>query len=231
MKKLSILFALSTFTLQAMAAVPNTFVAGTPAKAAEVNQNFTYLDTKINDIEDAACANDTSTSPGTYTYTANNTAAGTVLNLNAGGVSTSFTILSFPIYDQSTGKRYAVKIPYNSNIDILIRNVVTGCFGNMTIAGYPAMINAWENQSIDRNVDSSTVFTKAFVTGYIQIKVGTTLLQVTLNFNTSTVTNGTDGGTPFDLTDDITSGAQSSRLTAAILEVDNYIDRIVITEI
>jgi len=41
---------LSTMQLAAQTSVPNTFVSGTPAKAAEVNENFTALNNKIESI-------------------------------------------------------------------------------------------------------------------------------------------------------------------------------------
>lgn len=227
MKKLSILFALSTLTVQAMAAVPNTFVAGTPAKASEVNTNFAYLDNQINNV----CASFRTAGPNTYTYTATNLAAGTVINLNVGGVSTPFTMLSFPIYDQSTGKRYAVKIPYNSNIYISIHNTEVGCNGNATISGFPAMIGSLEFQSISRGADGSYVYKNGYTGNEVDIKVGSTLVQIETQSSTESIANGTDNGTPFDLTDDISASAQSTRMTAAILEMDAYIDRIIITEI
>ena len=44
------LAALSTIQLAAQAQVPNEFASGTPAKAAEVNENFTALNKKIESI-------------------------------------------------------------------------------------------------------------------------------------------------------------------------------------
>jgi hypothetical protein len=44
------LAALSTIQLAAQAQVPNVFASGTPAKAAEVNENFTALNNKIESI-------------------------------------------------------------------------------------------------------------------------------------------------------------------------------------
>ena len=44
------LAALSTIQLAAQANVPNVFASGTPAKAAEVNENFTALNNKIESI-------------------------------------------------------------------------------------------------------------------------------------------------------------------------------------
>ena len=41
------LAALSTIQLAAQANVPNVFESGTPAKASEVNENFSALNTKI----------------------------------------------------------------------------------------------------------------------------------------------------------------------------------------
>jgi hypothetical protein len=227
MKKLSILFALTTFTLQAMAAVPNTFVAGTPAKASKVNENFDYLDAKIDD----SC-NKSDTLPNTYTYTATDLASGSVLNLSTAGEAIQYKMLTFPIYDHSTGKRYAVKIPYNANVGISIYNTNVGCGGSEVISGFPAYIGGDEVQGIQRADNGSYSLTKSFSSQNVSIKIGSTRISLGLwFFENSGFTNGTDNGTPFDLTDDITSGVQSIRMTAAIAEIDAYIDYIIITEI
>lgn len=228
MKKITILLALSLQAVQAIAALPNTFVAGTPAKAAEVNQNFTYLDTKI----DAVC-NDQNGVRNTYTYTVNNLASGSVLNLTTAGQAIQYKMLTFPIYDHSTGKRYAVKIPYNSNISIGIYNTNVGCGGNETISGFPAVISGEsEMQEIQRADNGSYSFTKTYMFPGVSIKIGSTRISLGLYvFESNVVANSTDNGTPFDLTDDITSGVQSTRMTASIAEIDAYIDYIVITEI
>lgn len=56
MKTLNILIAgtlLSLVNLHAIADVPNNFISGTKAKASEVNENFSYLDSKITSIEES----------------------------------------------------------------------------------------------------------------------------------------------------------------------------------
>lgn len=55
-QKLTNLLLCSTLTMPvaAIADVPNVFTAGTKAKAADVNENFKYLDDKVNTLSASA---------------------------------------------------------------------------------------------------------------------------------------------------------------------------------
>ncbi len=57
-------FNLLTFSQLGIAAVPNTFTAGQPAVASEVNENFSELDSRLQNIE--ASRGDTTFSWTTY---------------------------------------------------------------------------------------------------------------------------------------------------------------------
>lgn len=56
--KSTLLCSLTAFAANALAAVPNTFEAGTPATAAAVNENFESADTRITTLESTTQATD-----------------------------------------------------------------------------------------------------------------------------------------------------------------------------
>ena len=111
---LTIMFATAT----AFAAVPNTFTAGTPARAAEVNDNFTNLDGRINTLETATSPDiclsldgrkisSDLTTPVVYSNQS--------LGVSVVAGSDTYKMYKVPFIDLSTGDEYSIKLPVMNN--------------------------------------------------------------------------------------------------------------------
>ncbi|PWK46379.1 hypothetical protein [Pleionea mediterranea] len=72
--KLLILVGLSTAIIASEVDIPNTFVAGTPARAGEVNENFTAVEAAVNDNHTKITANEAALASNSSAISANSTA-------------------------------------------------------------------------------------------------------------------------------------------------------------
>jgi hypothetical protein len=137
--------------------VPNIFSAGSPAKAAEVNENFNALANAINSITTSTPAQSQAGSGsiscglgGNYlglTYTPTNAPPNTVV--------LGQKLVSVPIIDLVNGARYSIVFPsitYNSqgtnffekHVEVIRSNGSVGsqCDSNLTVNGYKAYLSS-----------------------------------------------------------------------------------------
>lgn len=112
LKRITI-FTFICLSTHALAGVPHTFTAGTPAKAAEVNDNFTslYLST-----QKAACLSDKSAGDifgvSNINYISHSSNLGDIILYNG----QSFTITKVPFIELGTGDIYEITLPLNDDM-------------------------------------------------------------------------------------------------------------------
>ena len=150
MKKLSLLLVVFMLFGASFvnAELPNTFSAGTPAKASEVNANFQNLDGRIKSLEEKFDGGDSDPYPHKLTYTYIASTPGKEITI--GGQT--YRIIRMPIKTPD-GKVYALTLPsainestssYYADSPYFIRSSVTvqhnyfDIFSDFTINGYTA---------------------------------------------------------------------------------------------
>lgn len=148
----TIIACLLASTAFAQTQVPNSFTAGEPARASDVNENFSSLasaidqiGSRVSSIENlnpaSACSSSIEglKSPHSVQYTPNQTAAvGSVLDLDA----QLFMQVRIPFIEYGTGSRYTIDVPVQTHDKIQFKHVVAGdpqCF-DLSIDGYPAKV-------------------------------------------------------------------------------------------
>jgi hypothetical protein len=124
MKKIACVLGSAVLSASAFAEVPFTFQSGTPAKAAEVNDNFTALSNEIEKLSDAinngvSPVADNCPDPETgiptdtdLTYTPKDAALGTLLNDEG-----TIVLAKLPFYEFASGKKYSITLPVNHIIE------------------------------------------------------------------------------------------------------------------
>lgn len=152
MKKMIILVLLFIPGLCA-AAVPNTFSANTPARASEVNANFTNLDNRLATIEgkQSTCTASGLTIPRTKIITN----VGDVVFYN----TEKYVIVAMPLINPETGEGYIIK--YLAKTDQSVNDKVYTYF-----SGYQS--GSW-NPCVDVNVDGYdgvySYYTRSYMSG------------------------------------------------------------------
>lgn len=221
------------------AEVPHTFSAGTPARAAEVNDNFSNLDSRLSTLEDSL-SQANSHYPITYSYKPS--AIGDRITVGA----TNFRIVNVPVKEFSSGKVFHVSYPElakgNSGEDELVYSYTASLHAtaptvsNATISGHPAHLSVevirylTSSFADDRSNDHYNNITSMFIArGIINLQIEETWVRIPLEIvkneiYRAPITDGLDfsASTNTDLMGDhldITQG------------IDDLVDYIVITEI
>ena len=167
---LALVGCLLVHTAFAQTQVPNNFAAGQPARASEVNENFSSLasaidqvDSRVSSIENTnpgnACNDSVEglMSPHSVQYTQNQLASvGSVLDLD----SHLFMQVRIPFIEYGNGSRYTIDVPVQTHDKILFKHVVAGdpqCF-DLSIDGYPAKVEIadWRSISMEFGSDIAT---------------------------------------------------------------------------
>jgi len=106
------IFIVSLFScILLLAEVPHTFVSGEAAKASEVNENFTFLNNKVNSIENNSSVTGTSSNyiPDLHgiTYQKKSSSIGETITIE----NKDYIMTAIPFKEFGTGDKYYLKIP------------------------------------------------------------------------------------------------------------------------
>jgi len=181
--KVILLASLLLLPLSALAQteVPHTFTDGTPALAAEVNENFDALadevnaqDVRIKNVENVASVN----LPHTFTYTKNDQEAG--YEFQVGGVD--YRLVDLPVYEYSTGDRYVVRYPLigeYTNAHVTFGHKFGGSFTSNGIAvdidGYEGVVQLSEGMSY--SIGTETPYEDNTFVKYSSCSLSLTILE------------------------------------------------------
>ncbi|CAA0115056.1 Uncharacterised protein [BD1-7 clade bacterium] len=248
--------ALSTLLIAhaSMADVPHTFTPNTPAKASEVNANFSALDAtsaenaddiealteSVNALKNTGCSTGQLIDHGyDYTWQPKDAAPG----FKPLASDDSVAIYKLPFKELATGKIYHITFPsgygsgYNSNARIELYRTAAPCFGQFKVSGFDASVLDIEEWRISAQRSGvalvGTENTHTSVVRGVAIKINKTLLIIS-NIGVSRpeqifINNNYDSDTDFDLTDniDLTDVTPSTNYEQ---QLDNLIDYIKIVE-
>ena len=168
---------ISLLSLPVHSDVPNTFTSGSPARAAEVNENFKSMDDRISELEASSVdiesiegristLEETSINcgdtPHNISYTAKAATVGSLVTI--GGQD--FRIIRIPFVAFETGNHYAVTLPSEVNknestIEFLstrhTANRNGGCRLHFSIGDYPAyMFQPSEYRNFNTYINSTS---------------------------------------------------------------------------
>jgi len=235
-----IVFGLIGISSTLFATVQNTFVAGTPAKASEVNDNFTNLDDRIKSLEkNAIISNCTTSSKLTYTHKSSN--VGDLISIE--GVD--YRIVKIPLKAPRSEKVYHIKIPvkvYDTTNNSVFAYIGLGknrsnylTDGNIYISGYQTgclFINASRTSQAFINFNNefemkytNTVNLPILIDDNI-INIYYTMEKASDSIKTVILNDEYDLTTQVD-----TSSWQNITDEMALKGLDNLIDYIEITEV
>ncbi|CAA0079248.1 Uncharacterised protein [BD1-7 clade bacterium] len=237
-----------------MADVPHTFTPNTPAKASEVNANFSALDAtstenadniealteSVNALKNTGCSTGKLIDHGyDYTWQPKDAAPGFKPLAN----DDSVVIYKLPFKELETGKIYHITFPssydpgYNADARITLYRTSTSCFGEFTISGFDASVRDVEKWRISAHRSGTALVN---VENYshpaprdVAIKINKTLLVIsgigTIDKEQTLKHVDYDPDTDFDLTDniDLTDVTPSTNYEQ---QLDNLIDYIKIVE-
>ncbi|NRB41734.1 MAG: hypothetical protein HRU20_25230 [Pseudomonadales bacterium] len=225
-KLLGLAFMAATLASAAYAAVPNVFVAGTPAKAAEVNDNFEYLDNKVSALEAKSGVKHN------IIYNPVTVEPGTEVIID----SESYRLFKFPYFDQHSGKTYHVSLLSTSTPEDFSYEVWDKTSGGTSlwtkdkmkqvdIGGYTAYIeeNCFLSVSSSESYGYCDVWSVylEIADRYLEVHFGSVDQEV-LVFSSASVTD-------YDLTDEQTLSNFTAYKTGPI--IDQFIDYMSVTEI
>ena len=216
------LLAISSFLVAAD--LPYVFVPGTPAKAAEVNANFSFLNSRIGSIEGGLSNVVTFYNPLTpkLTYTKSSATVGSTVSVN--GVS--YTLTAWPIVDPASGKKY--KIAALSNSQILIYQGNRGSkVATIKIDGYDTDLSSnIVTYTRATNATTASVLYSAYsvitislsASLYLVLQIDAILSSVTLNGTSYDFSNTTNHSNLLAV-----SSENISKLTQQLNEKLNFI--------
>lgn len=224
-------------SVQALSAVPYSFVSGTPAKASEVNENFTQLDTRLSELDiqvsNIQSANCSTPFSNDITWENKVKSPGETITTNGG----TYHIFKLPFVEFDTGDTYHITLPGiedSSAYKLSVQHTDNSNFcSNANIAGFSAQIFlSKESKYVSyTSVGPSTeFFVQAVQSLHIKIAIDNTIVSLSVDDNI--FSNQTlDGGSLPALTYDLTSNINSNLLThdpQVIQDYDNFVDHIFI---
>ncbi|TDO99824.1 hypothetical protein [Marinomonas balearica] len=245
----NIIFILSTIISPlAFSDVPNIFISGSPAKAAEVNQNFNALDSKITSansrisaLEDASEQADECESEDYWSaniqkisYEPKSSTIGLQLNY----YSTNYRVVEVPFKEFGTGDLYKVRFPAEERSSDSIyaylstRHVsdFSEC-SSFNISSFPVSDNSlFVNRTFSIVNNGTTKSQSNLSASYsLGVKIGETYLS--LSFNVSkTETDPVVSPGDYDFTDDFNTNNMTTD-QALIDALDNLVDYVQITKV
>jgi len=191
-------------------AVPNVFVQGTPAKADDINANFSAVSGVINAIQNSqsnsnnSLCSDDLIGPHKYLYSYKQSNVGQTVSV--GG--SNYVIYRLPIYEFKTGNHYAIQIPRlvsstsSNQISISATHVPLGSYqssyisscGNK-ISGFPASIYLYDSIRYsygNQEYTSSTPSYNYAVTGSATLSASILINETEISINFNFPINNTD---------------------------------------
>ena len=196
------LFIASASAYSQAVTVPNTFSSGSPAKAAEVNANFTTLANAINNLASQLSAQvQNSSSVSTCQLGKNNLGlvyAPTNDLPNKILLANSSKVAAVPVIDLVNGARYSLIYPASSyrdsawstgaNVTRSSGSMESQCGNNLTINGYKAFLTTTDSYDFySSNEGTSYYGTGAIGRAYANLTIFYGGSQVTVNFEVKIV--------------------------------------------
>ena len=182
-----VFLGLLTFSF-VLADIPNTFVSGGVAKAIEINENFTYLDNKIDSLENNASivtGYDFCPNKHTVTYQKKVALVGDIITLG----TIKYTVIAVPFKEFGTGDHYYLKIPvdlartYYHNFSFKHKESTLGLPADLYISNYPVKVtfiqDSWQiNISKNNSTNFLSLTQKYRVFGYLNICINETSIEL-----------------------------------------------------
>src|SRR6266568_183417 len=140
--------AAAMISVVASAAVPNIFVAGQPASASQVNQNFQYLDQRTNGAigtlvtTGISASSDTSTSVAAATCSSNSIVLSANCDCsNAGGTRNLGILFACNVAGNSGVVGCFVDTSFNPNLPLPRGDVTVVCLSGLQVDGTPLFVS------------------------------------------------------------------------------------------